>query len=122
METATKSVYSDAPMSGDLNHSSERDLLSKDTKAKGLSFGFQRPDPKLFSLYRAKLKFNDKMCAIATLLSLGISILEYEIYFDNNLESSTSTNVLRTIIIILTLFIMIFVAKHYALDFEYLKT
>jgi len=62
------------------------------------------------------------MCAIATLLSLGISILEYEIYFDNNLESNTSTNVLRTIIIILTIFIMIFVAKHYALDFEYLKT
>ena len=75
-----------------------------------------------FTKSRMKLRLNDSIAGFIACMTVMFGYIEYEIYYENNYESSVGTDFLRSLNVILSLVIMVLVIRHYSIVFSFQKS
>ena len=74
-----------------------------------------------FTKSRVQLRFNDSVAGFLALMTIMFGYIEYEVYYDNNYESTVGTDFLRSLNVILSLIIIFLVIRHYIIVLRFLK-
>ena len=78
-------------------------------------------DREDFTKSRRILRLNDTVAAVIAVVTILFTYIEYEVYYDNDYESTWGTDFLRSLNVILSIVIGILVIRHYYIVLRFLK-
>ena len=78
-------------------------------------------EPEDFYKSRKILRANDTVAAVFAVVTIVFTYIEYEVYYDNDYESTWGTDFLRSLNVILSIVIACLVVRHYYIVLRFLK-
>jgi len=104
-----------------ITHNTNRPRIWTDEVALPKTFIKPKIDRLDFSKSRKKLRLNDTIAAFIAVATILFTYIEYEMYYENDYESTWGTDFLRSLNFILSMVIIGFVIRHYYIILAFLK-